>query len=1025
MKLKFKTQAYQTAAVQAVVDCFAGQPPASGEAMSYRIDPGTSKRGIEDLFADGFKNAEVKLSKPQLLENLQRVQRHQNLPISAALVDTKVSPLNLDIEMETGTGKTYCYIKTIFELNKLYGWSKFIIVVPSIAIREGVAKSLAITAEHFLQTYQKKARFFVYSSKQLHHLESFSSDAGINVMVINVQAFNATGKDARRIYEELDDFQSRKPIDVIAANRPILVLDEPQKMEGGKTLDSLVNFKPLMVLRYSATHKTVHNKVHRLDALDAYNQKLVKKIAVRGISVKGLAGTNAYLYLQSIEISTKRPPLARVELEQKRAGGQIKRVLRKLGKGDNLFDLSNELDQYRGYVVSEIDATTDTLSFTNGVELFVGEAVGDVNEATLRRIQIREAIKAHFDKEQALFPQGVKVLTLFFIDEVAKYRDYAAPDEKGDYARVFEEEYQAHLNEVLDLDETAYVQYLKGIAVATTHSGYFSIDKKSKRLVDPDMAARGENAGQSDDVDAYDLILKDKETLLSLPQPNDSPEAQAKKSVRFIFSHSALREGWDNPNVFVICALKHSNNTVSRRQEVGRGLRLSVNQHGERMDHPATVHDVNVLTVVASESYKDFVSALQKDISESLSARPRLANEEFFTGKVLQTAAGDVLVSPQLAKQIYKYLLKNDYTADDDRVAAAYHQAKSAGTLAALPPELQPYAVQVYQLIDSVYSDKQLPQFEDDRRPKRNPLNDNFNKQEFKALWSRINRKAAYSVRFNSGELVAKAVIEMNAHLRVTPLQYTIQRGEQLGTTNIDELKSGQGFVLKATATESTRQHSVHSAVKYDLVGKLAEGTQLTRRTVVDILKGLNVAVFAQFKTNPEHFIAEAQRLINEQKATVIVEHLAYDPVEERYELDIFTAGQTQQDFSKSGAKLDRHIYDYVLADSNIEREFVNELDKASEVVVYAKLPRGFLIPTPVGDYNPDWAIAFKAGAVKHVYFVAETKGSLSSMELRKIEETKIACARKFFDRLNLQHAPQNVKYDVVNSFDKLMELVK
>jgi type III restriction enzyme len=1025
MKLKFKTQAYQTAAVQAVVDCFAGQPPASGEAMSYRIDPGTSKRGIEDLFADGFKNAEVKLSKPQLLENLQRVQRHQNLPISAALVDTKVSPLNLDIEMETGTGKTYCYIKTIFELNKLYGWSKFIIVVPSIAIREGVAKSLAITAEHFLQTYQKKARFFVYSSKQLHHLESFSSDAGINVMVINVQAFNATGKDARRIYEELDDFQSRKPIDVIAANRPILVLDEPQKMEGGKTLDSLVNFKPLMVLRYSATHKTVHNKVHRLDALDAYNQKLVKKIAVRGISVKGLAGTNAYLYLQSIEISTKRPPLARVELEQKLAGGQIKRVLRKLGKGDNLFDLSNELDQYRGYVVSEIDATTDTLSFTNGVELFVGEAVGDVNEATLRRIQIREAIKAHFDKEQALFPQGVKVLTLFFIDEVAKYRDYAAPDEKGDYARVFEEEYQAHLNEVLDLDETAYVQYLKGIAVATTHSGYFSIDKKSKRLVDPDMAARGENAGQSDDVDAYDLILKDKETLLSLPQPNDSPEAQAKKSVRFIFSHSALREGWDNPNVFVICALKHSNNTVSRRQEVGRGLRLSVNQHGERMDHPATVHDVNVLTVVASESYKDFVSALQKDISESLSARPRLANEEFFTGKVLQTAAGDVLVSPQLAKQIYKYLLKNDYTADDDRVAAAYHQAKSAGTLAALPPELQPYAVQVYQLIDSVYSDKQLPQFEDDRRPKRNPLNDNFNKQEFKALWSRINRKAAYSVRFNSGELVAKAVIEMNAHLRVTPLQYTIQRGEQLGTTNIDELKSGQGFVLKATATESTRQHSVHSAVKYDLVGKLAEGTQLTRRTVVDILKGLNVAVFAQFKTNPEHFIAEAQRLINEQKATVIVEHLAYEPVEERYELDIFTAGQTQQDFSKSGAKLDRHIYDYVLADSNIEREFVNELDKASEVVVYAKLPRGFLIPTPVGDYNPDWAIAFKAGAVKHVYFVAETKGSLSSMELRKIEETKIACARKFFDRLNLQHAPQNVKYDVVNSFDKLMELVK
>lgn len=457
---------------------------------------------------------------------------------------TKVSKINLDIEMETGTGKTYCYIKTVFELNRQYGWSKFIIVVPSIAIREGVAKSLAITADHFLETYQKKARFFIYNSKQLHHLESFSSDAGVNVMVINVQAFNATGKDARRIYEELDDFQSRRPIDVISANRPILILDEPQKMEGGKTLDSLVSFRPLMVLRYSATHKTTHNKIHRLDALDAYNQKLVKKIAVRGISVKGMAGTNAYLYLQGIDISNKKAPEARVEFEQKLAGGTIERMVRKLKKGDNLFSsgFSNELDQYRGYVVSDINAVTDTLSFTNGVELSVGEAIGDVNEAALRRIQIREAIKAHFDKEEALFQQGIKVLTLFFIDEVAKYRDYAAPDEKGEYARVFEEEYQLYLNEVLDLDETPYIQHLKRIAVDKTHSGYFSIDKKTKRLADPDVEKRGENAGLSNDVDAYDLILKDKERLLSLSEP-----------VRFIFSHSALREGWDNPNVFVIC----------------------------------------------------------------------------------------------------------------------------------------------------------------------------------------------------------------------------------------------------------------------------------------------------------------------------------------------------------------------------------------------------------------------------------------------------------------------------------------
>jgi type III restriction enzyme len=1022
MKLKFKTQPYQTAAVQAVVDCFKGQTPQHG-GVRYRMDPGLKKvasastqsaLNLEaDVVADqgaAFRNADVTVSEAVLLDNIQQVQRLQNLPVSSELVKTKVSKLNLDIEMETGTGKTYCYIKTIFELNKQYGWSKFIIVVPSIAIREGVAKSLEITADHFLETYQKKVRFFIYNSKGLHHLESFSSDAGINVMVINVQAFNATGKDARRIYEELDDFQSRRPIDVISANRPILILDEPQKMEGGKTLDSLVNFKPLMLLRYSATHKTTHNKIHRLDALDAYNQRLVKKIAVRGISVRGLAGTNAYLYLQGIDVSTKKPPEARVEFERKFESGIIKPVVKKLSKGDNLFVLSNELDQYRGYVVSDINAITDTLSFTNGVELQVGEADGDVNEAALRRIQIREAIKAHFDKEQAMFQQGIKVLTLFFIDEVAKYRDYSVSDEKGEYARVFEEEYQLYLNEVLDLDETPYIKHLKGIAVEKTHSGYFSIDKKTKKLVDPDV---GKKTSEADDVDAYDLILKDKERLLSLNEP-----------VRFIFSHSALREGWDNPNVFVICALKHSDNTISRRQEVGRGLRLSVNQHGDRMDHPSIVHDINVLTVVASESYKDFVAALQKDISESLSARPRVADKAYFTGKVLNTADGPITVSDDQATDIEFYLIQNGYVDKKRNITEKYHQAKKDGTLEALPDELLPHAEQVFQLIDSVFSESQIMQPEDGRKAKKLEPNANFEKQEFKELWARINRKAAYSVQFDSDELVAKAVKALDEHLRVTPLQYTIQHGEQSAQVTYDGIKIGDAFVLKATETEQNA-HSIHSAVKYDLIGKLAEGTQLTRRTVADILRGISVTVFAQFKTNPENFIAEAVRLINEQKATVIIEHLAYDPVADQFDLDIFTAGQTKQDFSKAGDKLQRHIYDYVLTDSNIEREFVKELDSSTDVVVYAKLPRGFLIPTPVGDYNPDWAISFKEGVVKHVYFVAETKGSMSSMVLNEIEKTKIRCARKFFDEINKKYSSENIRYDVVNSFEKLMELVK
>ncbi|MBS1985963.1 MAG: DEAD/DEAH box helicase family protein [Bdellovibrionales bacterium] len=1045
MKLKFKTQAYQTAAVQAVVDCFKGQVPHHG-GVRYRLDPGSQKaapaspQAVLALEVDtpeaaaereaAFRNADFTSSETALLDNIRAVQHGQNLPVSDALVKTKVAKVNLDIEMETGTGKTYCYIKTIFELNKQYGWSKFIIVVPSIAIREGVAKSLEITAEHFLETYQKKARFFIYNSKQLHHLESFSSDAGINVMVINVQAFAARGADARRIYGTpkinskgetemvgLDDFQSRKPIDIISANRPILILDEPQKMEGAATLKSLEEFKALMVLRYSATHKTTHNKIHRLDALDAYNQKLVKKIAVRGISVKGLAGTNAYLYLQSIEISTKKPPEARVEFEQKLKSGEIKRVVRKLSTGDNLFSdgFSNELDQYRGFVVADINANTDTLSFINGVELFVGEATGDVNEASLRRIQIREAIKAHFDKEQALFQQGIKVLTLFFIDEVVKYRDYSAADEKGNYARIFEEEYSQYLNEVLDPDETPYIKYLKGITAEKTHSGYFSIDKKTKRDVDPSIVKTGENKGLSDDVDAYDLILRKKEQLLKFEEP-----------VRFIFSHSALREGWDNPNVFVICFLKHPdyNNEVTRRQEVGRGLRLSVNQLGDRVDHPSIVHDVNVLTVVASESFKEFVTALQKDISDSLSTRPRVADKAYFTGKVLNTAEGPITVTDDHATDIEFYLIQNGYVDKKRNITEKYHQAKKDGTLATLPDELLSHAEQVYQLIDSVFSDSQMFEISDDRRPKKNPLNSNFDKQEFKELWSRINRKAAYSVDFDSAELVTKAVTELDKSLCVTPLQYTIQTGEQAAQVTYDGLKDGEAFVLKATETEKN-VHSIHSTVKYDLIGKIAEGTQLTRRTTADILKGISVAVFAQFRTNPESFIAEAVRLINEQKATMIIEHLAYDPVEDKFDLDIFTTGQTKQDFSKAGDKLKRHIYDYAITDSGIERDFVKELDTCTEVVVYAKLPRGFLIPTPVGDYNPDWAISFKEGAVKHVYFIAETKGSMSTMQLTKIEETKIECARKFFDEINRKYAPENVKYDVVNSFGKLIELVK
>ena len=1026
MKLKFKVQPYQTAAVEAVVDCFEGQP--KSDPLRYRIDPGRQKVASFEL-EEGFKNDDICLSDTALLANIQAVQKRQNLSQSRSLTDFTTldskgvrkpvaggykpgAKINLDVEMETGTGKTYCYIKTMFEMHKRFGWSKFIVMVPSIAIREGVQKSFQITADHFAETYGKKARFFIYNSKRLHELESYSSDAGINVMIINIQAFNAKGADNRRIYDELDDFQSRRPIDVISANRPILILDEPQKMEGRATLDALPKFNPLMILRYSATHRTQHNKVHRLDALDAYNQKLVKKIAVRGIQTRGLAGTNAYLYLESIEISTKAP-VARVEIEVKLKSGEIKRQIKRLEFKDDLYTASNGLDQYRGYTISQIDANHDTIEFTNGEQLVAGEATGDVNENDIRRIQIRETVKAHFDKEKQLFAQGIKVLSLFFIDEVVKYRDYDREDEKGDYARVFEREYAALREEYLSefaIDNEAYRKYLGEIDPGKTHNGYFSIDKKN-RMVDPSVKKTGDDKGLSDDETAYDLILKDKERLLSFEEPT-----------RFIFSHSALREGWDNPNVFVMCMLKHSDNTISRRQEVGRGLRLSVDRHGDRIDHPAIVHEINVLTVVASESYKNFVKGLQTEIAETLSARPRKANEEYFSGKVIQTEGGPVEITPQMAKQIYRYLLKNDFTDDADSITDTYHKAKDAGELPGFGEELEPYRDQIIDLIDSVFNDSKLPKIDDGRKPKTNPLNDNFKKKEFQELWSRINRKAIYRVEFDSAELIGKAINALNSELRVTPLQYTVQKGEQATAITNEQLKSGESFRITDTTTE--RGGAVYSDVKYDLVGKIAENVRLTRKTVAKILTGIESPIFGQFQSNPEHFIAETSRLINEQKATTVIEQLKYDEVSDRYETDIFTAAQTGQDFSRATEKLKKHIYDYCVVDSGQERSFVNELDASSEIVVYAKLPRGFLIPTPVGDYNPDWAITFRKGTVKHIYFMAETKGSMSSLALREIERTKIKCARKFFAEINQRIEKDKVKYDVVTDFAKLMDLV-
>lgn len=1044
MKFNFKIQQYQTDAVDAVVQVFQGQ--GYHDRISYIRDKGKRKKvkGVDgedvletayvqkleqdaekdiDLEDDtGYKNELIELSDEQLLQNIHRVQSQNNIRLSTNLVKD-LGRCSLDIEMETGTGKTYVYIKTMFELNKRYGWSKFIVVVPSIAIREGVKKTFEMTADHFMEYYGKKARFFVYNSANLNQLDNFSAGQGINVMIINTQAFASSlkedgkSKEARIIYSKRDEFASRRPIDVIKANRPIIILDEPQKMGGAVTQKALKNFNPLFTLNYSATHSVEHNMVYVLDALEAFNKRLVKKIEVKGFEVKNFRGTDSYLFLEQIVLSAKKPPRARMEMEIN-YNKSINRETRVLSVGDDLYYISQEMEQYKGYTISDIDPFYGTVTFTNGEVIKTGEVVGDVSESDMRRIQIRETILSHFEKEEKLFNMGIKSLSLFFIDEVAKYRQYDEDGNEllGEYGQMFEQEYTNVLNEYTKVFDTPYQRYLKSTCsdVSAIHKGYFSIDKKTGRSIDSQLKRGSEF---SDDISAYDLILKNKERLLSFNEPT-----------RFIFSHSALREGWDNPNVFQICTLKHSDSQTAKRQEVGRGLRLCVNQQGNRMDVQScgdSVHDINVLTVIASESYKGFVEDLQSDIKKVLYDRPTTATSEYFKGKYVKVDGVPTLIDAVTADAIEFYLISNGYVDMKRKVTDKYRTDANMGTLASLPEELQSMAEGIHMLIQAVYDDSVLKDMFTDgheTKVKENPLNANFDKAEFQALWKHINHKYAYTVEFDSNELIRKSIECINNKLFVSQLQYTTTVGQQKSEMNQYEIERGESFAGEKTRTK-TLKHSQSSQITYDLIGKIAEATVLTRRTVSKILQGIHLDKLYMFRYNPEEFITKIVRLIKDQKANMIVEHISYNQIEGSYDNNIFTADKNVYSFEKA-FKSTKAIQDYVFTDGtaeqSVERRFAEDLDAAEEVCVYAKLPRGFHIPTPVGNYAPDWAIAFYEGTVKHIFFVAETKGTMESLNLRPIEKAKIDCAKKLFEEMS----SGQVKYEHVDSYQRLLEVM-
>lgn len=1035
MKFNFKIQQYQTDAVDAVVNVFNGQ--SFHDRNSYIRDLGKMNPSDYQMAWDltqeeielydpandaGYKNEEVELSDEQLLSNIHTLQSQNNIKLSPALIKN-LGRCSLDIEMETGTGKTYVYIKTMFELNKKYGWSKFIVVVPSIAIREGVKKFFEITSDHFMEHYGKKARFFIYNSSNLNQLDNFSSSNGISVMIINTQAFASSlkkdgrSKEARIIYSKRDEFGSRRPIDVIKANRPIIILDEPQKMGGDVTQKALKNFNPLFSLNYSATHAKQHNLIYVLDALDAFNKKLVKRIEVKGFEIKNLRGTDSYLYLEQIVLSSKKPPMAKIELEIK-YNKSINRETRILGVGDDIYFVSRKMEQYKGYIVSEIDPLYGTVTFTNGEIIKTGDIVGDISEKDMRRIQIRETIISHFEKEEKLFNMGIKCLSLFFIDEVAKYRQYDQDGNEilGEYGQMFEQEYINILNEYIRLSDTPYQKYLKSSCsdVSAVHKGYFSIDKKTGRNIDSRLKRGSEF---SDDISAYDLILKNKERLLSFEEPT-----------RFIFSHSALREGWDNPNVFQICTLKHSDSNTAKRQEVGRGLRLCVNQNGNRMDVQScgeAVHDINILTVVASESYKTFVVDLQSDIKTVLYDRPNVAASEYFKGKYVKVNDIPTLIDENTANAIEFYLIQNGYVDMKRKVTEKYRSDVAMKTVKDLPAELKPMTEGIHTLIQSVYDESILESmFTNGHKPKvkKNPLNENFFKREFQALWKEINHKYAYTVKFDSEELIRKAIAYIDQKLFVSELQYTTTVGRQKSEMNEYEIEGFTSFTGEKTRTQ-TFKHAQTSKIKYDIIGKVADGAILTRKTVAAILQGIRTDKFFMFRNNPEEFISKVIRLINEQKATMIVEHITYDTIEGEYDSSIFTAEKNTQSFDKAFLAK-KSIQDYVFtdgsADKSIEKKFAEDLDSAEEVCVYAKLPKTFRIPTPVGNYSPDWAIAFYEGKVKHIFFIAETKGTMKSLELRPIEQAKISCAKKLFNEISTS----KVKYHDVDSYQSLLNIM-
>ncbi|HHT95368.1 MAG TPA: DEAD/DEAH box helicase family protein [Clostridia bacterium] len=968
MKLKFDDNLeYQLQAIASVVDLFSGQTPMH---TNFTVSAYSGQIGLFDT-ANGVGNR-LELDKEEILSNLQNIQLRNRLPQTATL---KAGMYDFDIEMETGTGKTYVYIRTILELHKNYGFSKFIIVVPSVAIKEGVYKSLQVTKEHFQELYDNTIyNFFVYDSSNLEQVRSFAVSSNIEIMVINIDAFRKSFKDptkenkANIIHRAHDRLSGMRPIELIQETRPFVIIDEPQSVDTTpKAKEAIRSLNPLCTLRYSATHVEKHNLVYKLDAVDSYNLELVKQIEVAGFETKDYHNK---AYIKLISVNNKKSPItAKMELDIKNRRGEVKRDTVTVKQGDDLYEKSNGRDVYDGYIVNDIycEKGNEYVDFTSKPDiLFIGKPIGDVDDLVVKEQQIRKTIEEHLNKELVLNKQGIKVLSLFFIDRVANYRYYDenGTPHKGIYAELFEKHYKDLIR------RPKYNKLFKDIdwdtAVEGVHNGYFSVDKAG--------VLKDTSGHTQADENIYNLIMKDKERLLSFDT-----------KLRFIFSHSALREGWDNPNVFQICTLNETKSEVKKRQEIGRGMRIAVNQDGERQHGFA----INTLTVMANESYEEFASALQKEYEEDTGIRFGIVEKHLFANIPAKQDDGSIdYLGQEASEVIYRQLVDNGYIDNTGRVQDKL-KIDIRNNDIQISGEFESIKTDIITIVSKVAGSLNIKNNSDKKQVR-------LNKQvyldpEFKELWDKIKYKTTYSVEFDSKKLIEVCCEAIKNNISVS--------SAKLIYTKAELAISAAGVTSEESSRYAVALHNLQENLP-DIIAYLQNETYLTRKTIVEIL--IKSDTLHLFKKNPQRYMEQVVQIITAKMRLMIVDGIKYTKIgdEEYYAQELFETEELTGYLSKNMIESKKSVYEYVIYDSANEEDFAINFENNNSIKLYAKLPRWFTIATPLGSYNPDWVVLIEVDGKDKLYFVVETKANIQAESIRPVERAKIKCGKKHFEAL-------------------------